>query len=250
MNNTEFKYKLKMPAAQVLSLFILIASFGCAGNKGVILQSGDIVTMNSKNDSETYMLGAGDKIAVKFFYNDKLNERVTIRPDGRISLQLVGEVKAAGFTPADLNSLLTEKYAGLLESTNVTVIVEEVVSQKIYIGGEVGRPGVVPINGKLRILDSVMLAGGELDTAELQNVVLIRYNGSQKPDIYSINLKKIINGQMPDINLRPYDIVYLPKTAIAKVDLFVRQYIYNLLPSQVLFSFPYNLNPETQVEVK
>ena len=215
-----------------------------------------------KSSNKSYVLGIGERIAVKFYYHDNLNEEVIIRPDGKISLQLIGEVTAAGLEPAQLKSILIEKYEKFIHSSNievivrdikmpkVTVIVKEQASQKIYVGGEVAQPKLIPINGKVRILDAVIMAGGELKTAELSNVILIRYADSAQPDIYSVDLKKIISGNSPDIILKPYDIVYLPRTAIAQVELFVKQYIYNLLPSQVMFSFPYNLNPEVQVEQK
>jgi protein involved in polysaccharide export with SLBB domain len=213
------------------------------------------------SSSQSYLLGVGERIAVRFYYNDKLNEEVIIRPDGRISLQLIGDVTAAGLKPAQLEALLVEKYTTFIDSPKVavivkdvkmpeaTVIVKETASQKIYIGGEVANPKLIPIQGTLRLLDAVILAGGERDSAEISNAVLIRYDGSEEPVVYSVNLKEILSGSMPDINLRSYDIVYLPKKDIAKAELFLKQYIYNLLPSHVLFSFPYNLNPENEVRI-
>ena len=235
---------------------------------------------------DTYVLNKGDKIAIKFFYNNKLNDDVIIRPDGKISLQLIGDVIAAGSTPDELVSLLNKKFSKILESSKVTVIVKkftdpelmvivrnfiypeltiivkeftypeltaivnEFAAQKIYVGGEVTKPGLVPMKGMLRTLDAVILAGGALQTAHLKNVLVLRYNGLKKADVYSINLNKIVKGEIPDIILRPYDIVYLPKTAIAKVDLFVKQYIYNLLPPNIGFGFNYNLNPTVTIQNK
>jgi protein involved in polysaccharide export with SLBB domain len=211
---------------------------------------------------ENYVLSVGDKIAVKFFYNDKLNDEVVVRPDGKISLQLVDDISAAGLTPSQLDAVLTQAYSKLIKSPDVTVIVKEfktpeltvevkeAASQKIYVGGEVNRPGLISIRGRLKILDAIIQAGGAIDTAEINNVILIRYKGVKEPDVYSLDLKRIIYGEIPDIILKPYDIVYLPQSPIAEVNKFVRQYITNMLPSQVLFSFPYNLNPEVQVERK
>ena len=213
-----------------------------------------------KTTGGAYAMNIGDKIAVKFFYKEKLNEEVTVRPDGKISLQLIGDVQAAGLTPDQLDSLLTEKFSEVMDSPEVAVIVMETrmpevavivrdfAADKVYVGGAVARPGLIAINGMLRVFDAVIQRGGPLDTAEIKNVILIRYSGSSEPQTYSLNLKKIIRGEIPDVKLRPYDIVYLPRTSIAKVDLFVRQYFYNLLPNQVLFSFPYDLNPEVRVK--
>ncbi|MHC4412468.1 MAG: polysaccharide biosynthesis/export family protein [Planctomycetota bacterium] len=229
-----------------------------------------------------YILSVGNIIAIKFFYNDDLNEDVIIRPDGKISLQRIGEVKAAGLTPTQLDSLLTEKYSKFLKSPEVAVIVrnpklaeltidvkdfmlplvtvvvkdfklpevsiavKKSAAQKVYIGGEIARPGMIPITGMLRVLDAVIQAGGASGTAELEYVILIRYNTSGQPDVHLLNLNQIMRGQSPDVILRPYDVVYLPRTAIAEVSLLAKQYIHNLIPIQ--FTTIYNLNPETEIK--
>jgi len=204
---------------------------------------------------ETYILGSGDKIGIKFFYDPKLNDEVIIRPDGKISLQLIGDITAAGLTPYQLTSILKRKYANVLKSPELAVIVrefkdpeltvtvEDFASQKIYVGGEVTKPGHIPMKGMVRTLDAVITAGGALDTARFDNILLIRYNGSEKADLYSVNLERIISGEVPDIVLRPYDIVYLPKKTITKVSLFVRQYLYDFIPNNVFFGFSYIVNP-------
>lgn len=231
-----------------------------------------------------YVLSVGSTIDIKFFYNSELNDTVTIGPDGNISLQLVGEVKAAGLSSAQLDALLTEKYSEFLESPEVAVIVRDFVlpevavtvkdfkiaeltvivkdfklpeatvvvkssaSQKVYVGGEIARPGMIPISGMLRVLDAVIQSGGPLSTAELENVVLIRYTGLQGPDIYALNLKKVMKGESPDIILKPYDVIYLPRTAIAEVSLLAKEYIHNLIPVQ--FNIIYNLNPNDEVRIR
>ncbi|MBE9569403.1 MAG: hypothetical protein IMF11_02140, partial [Proteobacteria bacterium] len=132
----------------------------------------------------------------------------------------------------------------------LTVTVKDSAAQKIYIGGEVAQPRVIPIRGILRTLDAMILAGGPRNTAQLKNVIILRYNGSQEPDVYSLDLSKVLCGECPDVRLKSYDIVYIPKTTIAKVDLFAQQYIYSLLPLNIIFSFPYDLNPSaSDVEV-
>ena len=234
-----------------LCLFVTVTISGCGSKRRLLQQPSDISALNSQKENLPYVLGIGDLIEVKFFYNEKLNDEVTIRPDGKISLQLIGDVKAAGLTPAQLRSQLTRKYSKFLELPEVTVAVKDFTSQKIYIGGEVARPKLIPLRGMLRTLDALIEAGGPLHTAKLHNVILIRYNGTQKPDAYSLDLGRVISGEIPDVILKPYDIIYLPKTTIAKVNLFVDQYIYRVLPIQkVLFSFPYHLNPEVEVEQK
>jgi protein involved in polysaccharide export with SLBB domain len=228
-----------------------------------------------------YVLSVGDRVAVKFYYNNELNDEVVIRPDGKISLERIGDVKAAGLTTFQLDALLTEKYSEFLESPEVAVIVRDFkapdltvivkdfkvpeltvvakdiklpdvtvevtkpAAQKVYVGGQVAKPGMMPMVGMLRMHDTVIQAGGALDAADLERVVLIRYNGSPEPDVYSVNLKKIIAGKMPDVMLRPYDVIHLPKTAIAEVNTFAKQYIHGLIP--VNFNLIYNINREVEV---
>ncbi len=234
----------------ILSVFAIAVLFGCALKEGPgPLQADEVMALNSKSENmaTAYVLGVGDEIAVTFFYKDRLNDEVTIRPDGKISLQLIGDVKAAGLTPKELESELVRKYNAKIESPELVVIVKGFAAEKVYIGGEVARPGLINKIGMLRALDAVIRAGGALDSAKLENVVLLRYNGSHKPDVYSLNLNKVINGELPDITLRPYDIIYVSKTTIAKMDDFVDQYIYQLLPIQLILSFPYNLNSQVDV---
>jgi polysaccharide biosynthesis/export protein len=224
-------------------LLISILTYGCATPSGKLLQPEDILTQNIQSKVDTYVLGIGDKIAVKLFYYEKLNDEVTVRLDGKISLQLIGEVKAAGLTPVQLAHQIVIAYAKNnmnINTSEVTVIVKEFASQNVYVGGEVARPGLVPLKGMVRSLDAVTMVGGVRDTANIENVVLIRYNGTQKPDVYMLDLNKVIRGEQPDILLKSYDIIFISKTTIAKVDLFVEQYFNKIIPSQIMF--PYNLN--------
>jgi protein involved in polysaccharide export with SLBB domain len=88
-----------------------------------------------------YIIQPGDQLDIKFFYNPELNENVTVRPDGLISLQLVDEVHASGLTPAQLDDLLTQKYSRELKKPMVTVIMRSFTMQRVYVGGEVNRQG-------------------------------------------------------------------------------------------------------------
>jgi protein involved in polysaccharide export with SLBB domain len=213
-----------------------------------------------KTSTNGYFIGVGDRLAVKFYYHSELNEEQIVRPDGKITLQLVGEVPAAGSSTAQLTTALKELYRERLNNPEVAVIVRDVtipeatvtvkefVSRKVYVSGEVARPGPVSLTGRLRAFDAVISAGGTLNSAELETVVLIRYNGSSSPLVYSLNLDLVRSGELPDVLLKPYDIVYVPKSVIAQVDLFVDQYINKLIPQNVSFPFMYNFNPTVSVQ--
>jgi len=211
-----------------------------------------------------YSLGVGDDISVKLLYTPELNSDVTIRPDRKISLPLIGEVVTAGMTPGQLETYLTEKYARMMktqEGPSVTVFVRNFkipeinvsllasASQVAYIGGEVARPRMINITNPMKIINAITMAGGTTYNAKLKNVVLIRYNETDTADTYLLDVKQILSGKAPDLALRPYDIIFVPKTSIAKADQYM-QHIWNVLPTNILFSFPYNLNPETEIDIK
>ena len=109
-------------------------------------------TQTSPYLEQEYRIQVGDQLDIKFFYNPELNEQVTVRPDGRISLQLVHEVMTAGLTPAELTGLLTKKYAAELKKPEVTVIVRSSGGHKIYVDGEVAKPGMFSLMGFTTVL--------------------------------------------------------------------------------------------------
>ena len=205
-----------------------------------------------------YALNPGDLLSARFYYHSELNEDVVVRPDGKISLQLIGEIPAAGKTPSELNLQVRQAYANLIDRPDVTVLVrefkspevaisvKEAGSRKVFAGGEIARPGVIPLSSGLKLLDVLMMAGGVLTTGELETVLLLRYNGTPSPSAYSVDLTRVLSGENSDILLRSYDVVYVPKTPIAKVNTFVDQYINKIIPSSV--SFPYSLNPYVSVK--
>jgi polysaccharide export outer membrane protein len=188
-----------------------------------------------------YFLQLGDVIEIKLFYYSELNETITIRPDGRISLQLVGEVQAVGLTPSELTKALKQRYTDYLEKPEVVVLVKEFATERIYIGGEVKTPSEMPFRGRLSVMQAIFKAGGLTDQAKPSDVLILRYEDT-KLKVFRLNVDEILEKGGSDPLLKPYDIVYVPKTFIAKVDLFVNQYINDIIPRSVNFPFLYMLN--------
>jgi len=191
-----------------------------------------------------YGIGAGDQLSIKFFYTSDLNEDIVVRPDGRISLQLVGDVEAAGSTPTELANRLIEKYAAFLKQPSVAVMVRGFASQRAFVGGEVKNPSMVPVDGRTTLADAVIQAGGTLDTAAVSSVILLR-KGDAGREAYRVDLGAGLDGQAPLPVLRPYDVVYVPKSFIAKVGMYVDLYINRLIPKNTGFMSFYELNPVT-----
>jgi polysaccharide export outer membrane protein len=179
---------------------------------------------------EEYIMQPGDSLDIRFFYNSDLSDLSIIRPDGRISLQLIGEVMAAGRSPKELTSLLTEKYDKELKNPEITVIVRSFGS-RIYVDGQVEEPGELELLGPLTVLQAISRAGGLTDNAWEEALVIRRIKG-QEPLVIELDLHKVLTGEDfgQDIGLVPFDIVYVPRSPIANVNLWVDQYIRQNIP--------------------
>lgn len=209
-------------------LLSLLAIGGCAKNAVV---SETPPTQVRRAELDQYLIQLGDELSIKFFYNPELNETVRVRPDGRISLQLVDEVKAAGLAPHELDKTLTALYARELRDPAISVIVRTFASRQLYVGGEVNQPQLVELTASnMTPLQAVVAAGGLRDTANLEEVLLIRRGPDNRPISFGIDLSKSLYnaGDSSRIYLQPDDIVYVPKSGIAVANTFVRQYIRDL----------------------
>ena len=193
------------------------------------------------DEDKAYVLQRGDELEIKAFNMPELAQTVTIRPDGRISLVLLNDVEAAGLTATQLSEALSALYSQHFREPRVTVIVKNFTNRSVFVGGEVSRPGVIPLSDKLTILGAVLYSGGFKDTAKLREVVLLRDSGKGGPLIMRVNLDEVVKEGKRDITLKPFDIVYVPKSKIAKLDQFVDRYIKQVLPISVFMGFNYVL---------
>ena len=192
-----------------------------------------------------YTIQPGDTLDIKFFYNPELNETVSVRPDGFISLQLVDEVKAEGLEPKELTKQLAELYSRDLKKPVVTVIVKSFEGQRVYVGGEVNQQGLITMPVGLTALQAVMQAGGLKVTAQPSETLVIRKGPDRRPVPTKVDLRALLDGDAngSDFRLQSEDIVFVPKSAIAKANQFVNQYVEQLLLFRgVSFGFSYNIN--------
>jgi protein involved in polysaccharide export with SLBB domain len=185
-------------------------------------------------EHRAHVLGAGDELDLHFTLNSELNERTTIGPEGQITAPLIGSVEAAGKTVAELTDTLKQRYAPVLRVPELDVLVVGYGSSRIFVGGEVRLPGALAISGPTDVLQSVILAGGALPTAQLSQVVVLRRRADRTPMLRTVNLKALIGQGAPgeDVELQPFDVVYVPKSDIASFDLFVDQYLNQAVPFQ------------------
>lgn len=186
-------------------------------------------------------LNPGDTLEIRFFYTPELNTVQTIRPDGKIALQLIGEVMAQGKTPIELKEELHEQYKQHIKQLDITVIVQTFSNRRVYVGGQVNTPGSIPMPGKLTALEAIMLAGGiNLTNGSYANVLIIRYEDNKWAG-GMLNLKRVLEGEkVEQFCLEPQDIVYVPETRIVEVNRWIDQNIDRILPS---IGFTYTIVP-------
>ncbi len=182
-----------------------------------------------------FLLQPGDTLDVMFRYWPELNDTQVVRPDGKISLQLIPEVQAAGLTPDELSQSLHKLYENRIKGPDITVIVRGFAEQKVYVGGEVKSPGMIELKGRMTALEAVMAAGGHLkESAELSNVVILRHKDGKRYAA-TVNLNDQIEKKQSDlVLLEPRDIVFVPRTLIDQLNQYVDQYINKMIPNTAL----------------
>ncbi len=191
-----------------------------------------------------YRIQVGDILTLRLFLTPDLNEDVTVRPDGRISTTLAPSVQAAGLTPEQVAAALRVPYAKELRDPRLTVEVKTPSPVRIYVAGEVPSPGEFLTTGpNLSLVQAVARAGGLRPTGDPDRVVIIRHGEAETPVVLHADYTAAINGANPaaDVVLQPFDIVYVPKTGIARVYVWVNQHIQQFVP--VSWGFSYNVNP-------
>jgi len=227
-------------------LTIAAAMLMLAATAGSARQTTAAAETKASSDEGDYTLQSGDEIEIKVFEIPELSDRVRIRPDGKISALLLDDVQAAGLAPAELDDILTKGYSAFYFNPRVTVIVRGFSNQRVYVGGEVNQPGMLQLAGELSAVGAVMEAGGFRQTARRSSVILLR-KGDDGPEIRRLNLDDVLGKGAPDIALRPFDVVFVPRTFIAKANLFVQQYIRDLLPVATNANFTYILGERASV---
>jgi polysaccharide export outer membrane protein len=161
---------------------------------------------------ESYVIGAEDTISVYVWKEPDMSKSVPVRPDGMISLPLVGEVKAAGYTPVQLQDVLADTMKKYVSDPQVTVVVEKIASLSFNIVGEVNHPGYFPLTRRMTVLDAIALAGGFKDFAKTKKVYVLRTAANGSQERLPFNYKQVIKGQNPqqNIELQPRDTIVVP----------------------------------------
>ena len=161
---------------------------------------------------ESYVIGAEDVIDVFVWKEPDMSKTVPVRPDGMISLPLIGEVKAAGYTPVQLQDVLADSMKKYVSEPQVTVVVQKVASLNFNIVGQVNHPGYFPLTRRMTVLDAIALAGGFRDFAKTKKIYVLRTAANGTEARLPFNYNQVIKGQNPqqNIELQPRDTIVVP----------------------------------------
>jgi polysaccharide biosynthesis/export protein len=165
-----------------------------------------------KPHDASFVIGNDDLLSINVWKEPDISRSIPVRSDGRISLPLVGELQAAGRTPLQLEQDITTKLHNYIADPEVTVMVQEIRSQKFNILGEVIKPGSYSLEVATTVLDAIAAAGGFRDFANQKGIYILRQNASGGESRIPFNYKKVIKGKSPqqNINLQARDTIVVP----------------------------------------
>jgi polysaccharide export outer membrane protein len=158
-----------------------------------------------------YVIGPEDVLGVVYWRDKDMTNDVAVRPDGKISLPLLNDVQAAGMTPAQLRDRLVDASKQYFEDPSITVVVRQMNSRKVFITGEVNKPGPFPLVGPTTVLQLISIAGGLREYAESKKILIVR-NENGRQTSYLFNYKDVVSRKnlRQNIELKPGDTVIVP----------------------------------------
>jgi len=166
----------------------------------------------AKGHDDTFVIGAGDVLSINVWKEPDISKSVPVRSDGKISLPLAGEVQAAGRTPLKLEQDIAAKLKNYISEPDVTVIVQQINSEKFNILGQVARPGSYLLTSAATVLDAIAIAGGFRDFAKKKSVYVLRQNADGTQTRLPFNYKEVVKGQnlQQNVKLQSGDTIVIP----------------------------------------
>ncbi|MEL7238344.1 MAG: polysaccharide biosynthesis/export family protein, partial [Planctomycetota bacterium] len=222
-------------SASLAATVVLVGTTGCTSTQALPREQAPIVREIGS------VLRPGDEVEIRVFSYPELNDTQRIRADGKISLTLLGDVQAAGYEPGQLaevisGSLENSNFLRIEDAPQVTVILREAFARRVFVGGEVRQPGVIPTPGPITAFDAITLAGGmDLRSAAPRHVFVLRTTAEGRAG-YTVDMSEVLSGDMTKpFYLQPGDHVYVPRTAITNANQFMQQYIAGMVPKAGVF---------------
>jgi polysaccharide export outer membrane protein len=183
---------------------------------------------------------AGDELHISFYLSPEFDRDVTVQPDGTIDLQVSGQLMVAGLTTQQAADSIDRAYEGELREPQASIVVKHSPSRVVYVEGEVGKPGSITLVPQMTAMEAIAQAGGFTDSAGTHHIVLIRRDGCGNPHGENLDLAKVKNQKdlEQDAGVLPGDLIVVPKSGIANLDLIVKQYARDLMPVQPYMTLP------------
>jgi polysaccharide export outer membrane protein len=182
---------------------------------GVLLAAACASTRPSERPADRpevgeYRIGREDVLEVVIWHEPELSRVVPVRPDGRISLPLAGEVEAAGRTPTELQARVSRALEPFIRDTKVAVLVREINGARVFVLGEVTKPGGFPLRGPMSVMQAIAVAGGRTEFAK-DEVVWLRQQADGATERVSLSFRELVKGEAAGaLWLRPGDVLYVP----------------------------------------
>lgn len=188
------------------------AAASAAYTTAAVVRSNTAAATAPMAHDDAFVIGNDDVLAINVWKEPDISRSVPVRSDGKISLPLVGEVEAAGRTPLKLEQDIAGRLRNYISEPEVTVIVQQINSQKFNILGFVARPGTYLLTNSATVLDAIALAGGFRDFAKQKSIYILRQNADGSQTRIPFNYKQVIKGQNPaqNVKLQPRDTIVVP----------------------------------------
>ncbi len=210
---------------------------GAAGRQDACAPAAMLAAQEAEKGN--YVIRSGDELQLDFYLNPEFNRDVTVRPDGNVSLDLVGSLPAAGLTPDQFADRLDQAYQHELRNPGAAVRLKNSPTWRVYVQGQVAHAGAFALQPGETALQAIAEAGGVTENGGANSTVLIRRDACGNPHGMKIDLQAADSGsKVDDVALLPADVLVVPRSPIANVDLFVKQYIQGLLPFPPYMSVP------------
>ena len=227
-------------AAICLALCGVLSASGCAAPPASA--SGHVPDFMVRADSvvpAAYRVTRGDELNFRFINTPELNTVASVRSDGRITLPMAGEFVAEGLSMVELGALVERLLTPQVRRPQVAVNVQGATTQRVFVGGEVVRAGLQPLLGPLTALQAVMAAEGVKDTGEPGRAIVLRRGPAGERQVLSLDLAAALDGSdtAQDVVLQAYDVVVIPRSGIANLNIWIDQYIRRVIPFSTGFSY-------------
>jgi polysaccharide export outer membrane protein len=210
--SNRFEHVCRKGAAGGAVLLVIVSLLTVTGVCGGSDKPKQSPRAGSDTQTAEYVIGPDDVLAVNVWKEPDLTRSVPVRPDGKITLPLIGDLRASGRTPVQLQGDIRQGLLTYLSNPEVTVTVQEAKSQKFNILGQVEHPGSYPLSRSMTVLDAIAVAGGCRDFAKTRKIYVLRFGPDGSHTRMEFNYKKVIEGSdlSQNVELQPRDTVVVP----------------------------------------